>query len=138
MTDRTLVLNRIADTPYGTFGNLRGDGLSLWTIEDSWAENRNNVSCIPLGRYVVARTVTPHHGNTFEVLSVPNRTAVLIHSGNTHFDTEGCILPGLRLGIVNDLWAVKDSALAYEKLDEWVGDDERFRLYINWHNPYKR
>jgi hypothetical protein len=31
-----------------------------------------------------------------EVAEVPERDFILFHGGNTHYDTDGCLLPGIR------------------------------------------
>ena len=101
----TLVLNRELSGPDGTFGKLilpTGD-TSLWwyTAEEEWQQNKPSVSCIPLGRYPLVRTIYQRHQMpTFEVANVPGRSRILIHPGNTEEDTQGCILIGMALGFV--------------------------------------
>ena len=124
-----LLLSRFAYTPDGTFGRLTLLGLSgvVWqTCEDDWRDNEVSQSCIPTGTYTLRRVVTPKHGETFQVTDVPGRSAILIHSGNTEEDVQGCILLGLRRGCRNiadeddpehrnrDKWAVLDSRVAFE------------------------
>jgi len=65
------------------------------TLEDKWRNNEKMVSCIPTGIYKIRRHTSPNFGNCFKVLDVPNRSEILIHAGNTHKDTNGCILLGL-------------------------------------------
>ncbi len=92
-------LRRFAESPDGTFGRLKGPGLSLYTLEDEWVGNRPNVSRIPAGIYLCARAVFHRGGyETFEVIGVPNRSHILFHVGNTEEDTEGCILLGTSMG----------------------------------------
>lgn len=86
------------------------------TLEEPWKENKRQISCIPEGTYVCK----PHSGNKFqnvwEVTNVPNRSAVLIHAGNTTDDIEGCILVGMEHGILNHKEAVIRSREALLKI----------------------
>jgi hypothetical protein len=104
-------LRRISDGADGTFGVLLADGLPVAvTLELPWRENRAHVSCIPEGEYALAPVVSPRHGETFEVWGVPGRAAILIHTGNSIMDTEGCILVGSGFGEAPDgTWGVRGS-----------------------------
>ena len=97
----TLILRRLEQLPAGTFGLLMtvpGD-LQWHTMEEDWRNNMPRVSCIPEGRYKLARTIYHKHGyETFEVMDVPGRTRILIHPANTEEDVEGCIGLGMRRG----------------------------------------
>ena len=68
------------------------------TIELPDLGNQHNISCIPEGKYDTVKMVHPKLGNVFSVLNVPDRTGIMIHSGNyvngNHHDSTGCILPG--------------------------------------------
>lgn len=92
---KTFTLKRYSYTQNGTFGVLLdGDMPLVLTLEDPWNNNQRNISCIPTGSY----KATPHNGtkykNTWILNDVPNRSAILIHVGNSILDTEGCILVG--------------------------------------------
>lgn len=101
-----------------TTGQLYAEDLNLYTLERPWANNARGVSCIPTGSY----KVTFAWSNRFKklmprLLYVPGRDGVLIHGGNTEFDTEGCILVGLdRHG---DTITSSQKALAF--FVEWLG-----------------
>jgi hypothetical protein len=97
-----LILRRIAETHESTFGVL------LWkyvpfavTVENVWLDNKPRLSCIPSGDYRVIRCRkspdynfddSPSYGDTFQVFDVPGRSHILFHWGNTHKNTEGCVI----------------------------------------------
>ena len=90
-----LDLIRVGSSARGTFGVLRCGAVPfVLTLERPWHNNQINSSCIPSGHYRCERIRSPKFGWTFEVKSVPDRTHVLFHSGNTIEDTHGCILIG--------------------------------------------
>lgn len=102
----------------------------LHTLELPWKGNQRNVSCIPEGVY----RVTPYSGSRFidvyKINDVPNRTAILLHYGNTADDIEGCILVGRQVGELSGIRAVLNSRPAMEDLSKHIGDSD-FTLYIN-------
>jgi len=52
-------------------------------------------TCIPAGRYRCSFPVSPKYGKRMPKLNdVPHFLGILIHSGNTVDDTDGCILVG--------------------------------------------
>lgn len=54
-----------------------------------------NETCIPFGEYEIKMTYAPKFKRELPWLqNVPNFTGILIHSGNTHKHTSGCILVG--------------------------------------------
>jgi hypothetical protein len=88
-----------ATSPDGTFGVLDLGHLVLQTVEDDWKDNQPGESCIPVGRYLLKRTVYHHGGyETFWVTNVPGRDRILIHRANTEEDVKGCIGVGMRRG----------------------------------------
>ncbi|MBR2691766.1 MAG: hypothetical protein IKE42_28255 [Aquamicrobium sp.] len=97
----TLKLTRLRDTGKATIGALRSVDLPvlIWTLEDAWKGNARGISCIPAGRY----ECVPHgweegsqvrFKRVWRLLGTEPREAILIHAGNSHEDTEGCILVG--------------------------------------------
>ena len=94
-----------------TFGRLmvlEGEKVNtqVLSLELPWNGNQKSSSCIPEGKYEVHRIYSPKFGKCFHVLDVPDRTAILIHSGNyaslTEItDTTGCILPGMAFEDIN-------------------------------------
>ena len=54
-------------------------------------------NCIPVGEYEVRITWSPRYKRWLpEILNVPGRTGIRIHSGNYPRDTKGCVLVGER------------------------------------------
>lgn len=92
-----VTLQRDHEDKYGTRGRLLYNGqLLCHTLEEPWRNNERKVSCIPPDKVYDCRTHNgAHFTEVWEVTKVPDRTAILIHSGNTLRDTEGCILVGM-------------------------------------------
>jgi hypothetical protein len=145
MTGTRLYLRRIERIPDGVFGRLTASGLSLVTAEDDWNDNKPNISCIPAGTYPLRRCYfNKHHLETFGVFDVPGRSLIRIHPGNTEEDTEGCILPGLRLGplrVVEDedthvrnviKRAALSSVVAHQRFMEAMADVDEGLITIEW------
>lgn len=112
-----VTLKRACESAEGTFGILSINGLPLCvTCEDPWIDNKRNISCIPTGIY----ECTKHNGTKYKDVwilhNVPNRSAILIHAGNTENDTNGCILVGETIGRLRGKPAVLSSRKALDKL----------------------
>lgn len=98
MADLRLI--RLKETEAETLGILLIEDTLLLclSLELPWRDNQRNISCIPLGNYSCKKFHSGKFGSTYVLESVPNRSGILFHSGNTHLDTYGCILLGLGLG----------------------------------------
>ncbi len=94
----------------------------IYTLELPWLDNQTNVSCIPQGIYNVSPYSSAKYPNVFEICSVPNRTAILIHIGNYTKDTRGCILVGL--GVNESAQMITQSRKAMEYLHSLLGEDD--------------
>lgn len=81
--------------PEGTNGSLFINGiLQCFTIELPWLENRHGLSCIPEGNYEICARRNRKFGNHFEIMGVPDRSAILIHPANDALkQLKGCIAP---------------------------------------------
>ena len=94
MTTFRIVRDHTDDRP--TTGHLYAGDLELHTLELPWRGNEQNISCIPNGNYKCVYEESYRLGHpTPRLLNVPDRTGILIHSGNIEANTEGCILLGL-------------------------------------------
>ncbi|HLT87827.1 MAG TPA: DUF5675 family protein [Sphingobacterium sp.] len=107
-----------------TMGYLIANGEVLcYTLELPWADNLNNISCIPVGTYSGLLRYDKTDGWRIQLENVPNRTGVQIHMGNYTSQIRGCILVGTNAKIEN--CSVQNSAIAYSKLKKAFYGTER-------------
>lgn len=103
-----LTLNRRPSVGGATIGELLEDGARLcYTLEDEIRERVGEpvanwkirgATAIPSGEYRVTLEHSPRFGpDTLTINKVPGFVGVRIHGGNTHENTEGCPLLGLRV-----------------------------------------
>ncbi len=100
---------------YGTHGKLVNEAgeLLCYTIERPWLGNKHDFSCIPEGIYECVPHVKSNNGQKCWLLrNVPGRSGILIHTGNTDLDSEGCII----VGLMSSESGVLESELALAKL----------------------
>jgi len=121
-----LTLTRRWKTDDATMGDLyHGVDKICYTLEDKYREISGNSvvewkvpgrTAIPVGRY----PLIVNYSNRFKrlmplLVGVPGFDGVRIHSGNTHEDTEGCLLVGLgHMG----MRVLTDSRLAAQRMDD--------------------
>lgn len=92
-----LRLIRKPSTETTTIGELFVDGeFFCYTLEDKVRPVKiKSQTAIPSGTYKVIITWSPRFKKQLPLLiGVPNFDGIRIHPGNTHRDTEGCILVG--------------------------------------------
>ena len=129
---KSFVLLRIARTQDGVFGVLiQGSKPFAVTLEPEDRDNQKGISCIPEGMYYCEPWDSPKFGKTYEVLNVPNRTKILIHSGNTEDDSKGCILVAESFGELGGKTAILDSRKGKEEFLLKAGGN-RIMLTIVW------
>ena len=63
--------------------------------------NQTSISRINEGEYDCVKRNSEKYKDHFHVLDVPERSYILIHVGNYHTDTRGCLLPGDSLVDIN-------------------------------------
>ena len=126
-----LKLKRISESRFITFGVILGiEGLPICLcLELPYKANQKSISCIPEGIYLCEKYSSAKYPEAVQVMDVPNRSYILIHSGNTTNDTSGCILPGLSFGIFQGKPAVLNSKDAFKKLVNYV-NNKSFELNI--------
>ena len=81
--------------PEGTNGKILYKGrLMTYTIELPWKNNHTGVSCIPEGRYELAKRWSPKFGRHLQMMNVSGRELILIHPANEALrELKGCIAP---------------------------------------------
>jgi len=128
-----MVLKRVASNSDGVYGVLI-DGLVPFalTLERPWVDNEPDVSCIPDGRYWCHRLISPHFGETFEVMDVPGRSHILFHKGNTEKDSRGCILIGEQFGFLNGKISILSSKAGFNEFLARTREHDNFNLNIVW------
>ena len=127
----TLTLVRVGQSDRGTFGVLRYEDVPFaLTLELPWKDNAPNESCIPTGQYICRRTRSPKFGETFSVTSVPDRTNILFHKGNTIEDTAGCILVAEEFSGTFDHPTIVSSERGFSEFMALLTDTMAFTLKI--------
>lgn len=136
-----ITLERFAVTEWGTLGKISlPNGHTLATLEPPPFQNKRGVSCIPCGLYnlvereslLMRRLSQGKIERAWFLADVPDRTAILIHPGNTLKDTSGCILAGTRHAIYRGVPAVINSRLACAQLAQSLYDEANPSLLITW------
>lgn len=113
-----VVLERLESGDQGTFGRIHTRGLTLFTVERPWLENRSNVSCIPTGIYRCVWTYSPRFNRKMYLVDgVPNRSGVRFHSANLASQLNGCVALGEKMGWLNRTKAVLLSAPAVRSFE---------------------
>lgn len=107
----TCILNRYLNDDKQSLGVLVVIKNDLWvakTLELGWKNNQNSISCIPVGEYICKYTrsnrlsqLTKRDYFTYEVLDVPGRSGIRIHSANYYNQLLGCIALGNALKDLN-------------------------------------
>jgi hypothetical protein len=111
-----------------TLGRVFLNGkLFCYSVED---EVRKGVkvkgeTAIPNGIYPLTTRYSPKFSPKFGhdmiwVKNVPNFEYILIHTGNTDDDTEGCLVIGDRIGVVSGQEGVLNSKPTYKRFYEAV------------------
>ena len=95
------------------------DQYFCFSIEDAFRTTKiPGETCIPYGVYPLATRYSPRFSKIYNhdmiwVQNVPGFEFILIHWGNTISDTEGCLIIGNKIGIVNQKDAVLNSKSTY-------------------------
>ncbi|MCH4824292.1 DUF5675 family protein [Gramella lutea] len=102
-----VLIERIIDDGTQTLGRLfvldKNNAIKYQcdTLELSWKENKNRISCIPEGEYTVLKRFSKKFKNHFHITKVEGRSYILIHSGNFYSQILGCVLVGNDLKEIN-------------------------------------
>lgn len=123
-------LFRIERGDQGTHGLLYYENFMCHTLELPWRDNQRNISSIPPGEYPAVIRSSPRFGRVYWIQEVPDRTFILIHSGNWAGDTKlgykshvnGCIILGQRFGTLSGQWAVLNSRVTVRRFMDKMAD----------------
>lgn len=120
---KELRLKRIDFASSYTMGKLYyKDRCICDTLEDTYRDLTNEKkvfgkTAIPNGMYEIRLNHSPKFGRTMPyLLNVPNFTYIMIHWGNTVYDTAGCVLVGKKSGY----GILKDSKKTFQKVYELI------------------
>ena len=134
-TQIVTTLTRTTSEAVQTLGDftVSENGQSLFackTLELPWKNNQRNVSCIPTGTYQVVKRTSEKYGNHFHLLNVPDRSMILIHSGNYHTQTQGCILVGSGYADINNdkVTDIKESKITLQELYSLMPDQFEIKI----------
>lgn len=121
----TLIRHTFGDL--ATLGDMDVDGLPFCHTLELPRGDYGKGCAIPLGRYRVILNPSQRFQRIMpRVLDVPGRSGILIHKGNTHLNTEGCILVGLeivgedRLMHSTEAYDRLFKLLCYAEADTWL------------------
>ena len=128
-----VVLHRVENAKDGVFGVFSIDGKPFCvTLEEEWLNNAPRMSCIPAGTYQCSKYSGTKYKDVWIVENVPNRSAILIHWGNTNDNTIGCILVGQYYAdFPNGKRGIANSVKTYELLRKAL--PQKFTLEIKDH-----
>ena len=108
---KSLIITRGLSTPFGTFSDAADPdgGFACKILERPAACDVANHPRIELplpGEAITKWTVGVHplHPEVYEVMNVPGRTAILIHSANVFEQLLGCLAPGATVEPVSLTW----------------------------------
>ncbi|MCA9340740.1 MAG: hypothetical protein KDA17_07535 [Candidatus Saccharibacteria bacterium] len=125
----TYTLTRVMRSSDGTFGILSQDKKPLCcTVENDWLDNQQRISCIPPGVYECEPFSGTKYKDVWILKDVPGRSYILIHAGNTHKHTEGCILVGKGFAELHGIPAVTNSRDTLQMLRKVM--PQEFKLEI--------
>lgn len=119
------ILTRKESGNSGTFGTLSLDNFNCLTVELPDRNNEPNTSCIPKGQYTCKWTHSPRLDKyTYEVLNVPNRDGIRIHSANYPDQLLGCIALGSYTANVNGKEGVFNSRDTTQKFETLLNQQD--------------
>ena len=119
---RTVGLFRTIPTATEMTGVLLIKGFHCYTLERPWKNNIINLSCIPVGSYVVERDITGKQ-QFYRILDVEGRSDIEIHPAGYVNDLLGCIALADALVRYDDRVTAVDSRIACNRFLNHMGDD---------------
>ena len=128
-------LDRLEEhSSFGTFGVWRlNKSIFCVTLEPPDRLNAPFQSSIPAQQYICHKVTSPKFGETYQVMHVPGRDNVLLHSGNRVEDTEGCIILAEHFGKLKGQRAVLNSGDTFKRFMIVMKGIKFFHLTIHEH-----
>lgn len=124
-----IIVERFNSGSDDTLGRIYINGkLVGYTIEDEFREVKvKGETRIPAGTYKVGKRYSPKFTPRFGhdmlwIKDVPGFEYILIHTGNTEKDTDGCLIVGKKIGKLDGKRAVLDSKIAYKEIYPVISD----------------
>ncbi len=124
-----IIVERFNSGSDDTLGRLYINGKPFgYTIEDEFREVKvKGETRIPAGTYRVGKRYSPKFTPRFGhdmlwIQDVPGFEYILIHTGNTDKDTDGCLIVGKKIGKLEGKRAVLDSKIAYKEIYPVISD----------------
>lgn len=103
-----------------------GEPVAAWKVYGQTA--------IPAGRYRVTLSHSPKFGRVLpELRDVPGFVGIRIHPGNTHAESEGCLLLGVQRSGVRVIESAKACSAFEQLVSAAIGREER--VWIDIENP---
>lgn len=139
-------LKRRANTPTYTIGRLYINGhyycdtleptdrglKQNMTLDDIWAVKIKGKTAIPTGRYKVIISYSPKFKKFLPLLlNVPAFSRILIHTGNTAKDTQGCILCGKNIVVGSVLYSTTYTKLVIQEIKKAYSNKEPIYITIS-------
>lgn len=119
-----------------TLGKLTIEGVSKsWFVlepagPDSITEGSDKR--IKAGTYKLLPYSSPKYPNVYELKNVPGRSFILIHAGNYHKDTLGCLMPGKTWGsVAKSHYYVGNSKLALKEIFFEIANYKKITINIS-------
>ena len=129
---KILEIVRLEESDNGTFGILKiNKEVFCYTLEPADRENKQSVSSIPTGQYVVKPYTSGRWGETWEITGVTDRTYILFHPGNLVSHTEGCVLLGDTVKKLNGGKLAMNSGTTFKKFKQVLDGEEEVHLTIS-------
>lgn len=134
-----LVLQRLAETPFGVLGALTGNNLSLCAFENKWRGGVNPSSCLPLGEYMVSFEMSVTGQVTYRLTSEDGLGNRFIHTGKTWNEPNGGIIVGTDFGTPYGDLGVVNTKVAVDALHDSLQGSKEFILTITeTHQTYNQ
>lgn len=128
-----LFVLRLGSSPEGTKGLFFYKGTFLTvSLEEVDCGNIPNRSCIPAGEYPIRILSRLGRKDRIAIDNVPGRTDVEIHVLNNLDDTEGCIGPGRKFGMVYEKPGILKSNEAMDVILTVVKTHKLDKILIEW------